>query len=127
MRNAGRARGAQDPSRGRIPQGRPSVPPTWHGARIHNPSDTPAGSPRAGTAHPSGRTGEQMANGDRRLSGGTGGINFLLMLLVVAAFGAMVWLVMHRGSDPADIELNVPAAATSDAGARIDESGDSGR
>lgn len=68
-----------------------------------------------------------MANGDRRLTGGTGGINFFLMLLVLAALGTMVWLVMHRGSDPADIELNVPAAATSDAGARIDESGDSGR
>ena len=68
-----------------------------------------------------------MANGDTRITGGTGGTNFLLMLLVVVALGAMVWLVMHRGSDPADIELNVPAAATSDAGARIDESGDSGR
>ena len=65
-----------------------------------------------------------MANGDTRITGGTGGTNFLLMLLVVAALGAMVWLVMHRGSDPADIELNVPAATTSDAGVEIGKSGD---
>jgi hypothetical protein len=40
---------------------------------------------------------------------GTGGTNLVLVLLVVVVLALVAWLVMGRGGDEADVEVNVPS------------------
>jgi hypothetical protein len=54
-----------------------------------------------------------MADLDARGTGRrVGSTNLILVLLVVVVLGLVVWLVMNRGSDDADIEVNVPSVET---------------
>lgn len=54
-----------------------------------------------------------MADVDARGPGrGPGSTNLILMLLVVVVLALVVWLVMNRGGDDADVEVNVPSVET---------------
>jgi hypothetical protein len=82
------------------------------------------GTVRETTVHETVReTGPVSTTTAREPAARPGGSNLLLMLVVVAVLALVVWLVMNRGGDDANVDVNVPNVEAPDVNVEVRESG----